>query len=123
MLDTDCRLRQIGDYVNTYYVSFALRKNHSLFHKLADAMYKLADDGSIAQILHSYPELSGQCKARRKLSISKSRMQLSVTELKGLFLIVGVVLASALIWEIVLNIYCMLQLKFIDHKIDPHAKK
>ena len=118
MLDADCRLRQIGEFVNTYYVSFALRKNHPLFHQLADAMYKLADDGSIAQILNSYPELSGQCKA----SNSKSRMQLSVTEMKGLFLIVGIVLALALIWEILVNIYRMLQLKFNNLKIDSLQK-
>ena len=111
MLDAECRLRQIGNFVNTYYVGFALRRNHPLFNQLADAMHKLTDDGSIAQILHSYPELSGRCKARGTVPFSPSRKQLSVTELKGLFLIVNTVLALALFWEMLVNIYCKLQHK------------
>ena len=121
MLDTKCQLRQIGEYVNTYYVSFAMRKQHPLFDQLADAMRKLTDDGSIAQILHSYPELSGQCKARGTTPFSKSRMQLSVTELKGLFVIVGIVLALAVLWEVLMNIYLRVQLRYSTQKINSLA--
>ena len=112
MLDTECCLRQIGDYLKAYYVGFAMRKGHPLFHQLATAMRKLMDDGSIAQILHSYPELSGQCRARGMVPFSKHTHQLSVTELRGLFFLVSVMLAMALIWEILSIAYRKLLIKF-----------
>ena len=122
MLDTECCLRQIGDYIKAYYVGFAMRKGHPLFHQLATAMRKLMDDGSIAQILHSYPELSGQCRARGMAPFSKHTHQLSVTELRGLFVLVSVMLAMALIWEVLASGYRKLLIKFHTNDTQPFTK-
>ena len=96
LLDTKCRLRRIGQSLNHYFVSFALRKDHSLLQPLTAAMRKLIDEGSVSKILRDYPQLSGICGGRGKEPSTSTQHQLSAFEFQGLFLLVGLMLFLAL---------------------------
>ena len=96
LLDTKCRLRRIGQPLNHYFVSFALRKEHSLLQPLTAAMRKLIDEGAVSKILRDYPQLSGICGGTGKEPSASAQHQLSAFEFQGLFLLVCIMLLLAL---------------------------
>ena len=102
MLDTDCRLRQIGHHLNTYYVSFAMRKGHPMFQALATGMQRMIEEGTVDDIIQEYPQLTGWCKANEK-NHKEAHQSLSFMELRGLFLVIGIMLfiafCKAVIWK------------------------
>ena len=113
LLDTKCQLRQIGQYLNSYYMSFALPKGHPIYEPLAKTLRLLNENGKIAQIMQSHPELSGVCRRRSNgPSSSTLPQQLTVFELRGLFMVAGGVLAAAFGLTLCIRIISELKKKF-----------
>ena len=91
--DKYCDVIAINGYLNTYPISFALSKNHPLLAEMTRAMVTIQNNGKLNQILRHYEQF--QCGTKKK---EKTPASLFVSDVAGLFCVVGLKLVFAILW-------------------------
>ena len=92
----NCQIRVIGGYINTIPISLALAPNHRLFANLSRAMLKIHQNGRVNNIFDQYEKY--QCAQEK--SNEETPQPLQPKDIAGLFVVVVIKLAMAVVWGI-----------------------
>ena len=91
-----CHMTVLGGYINTIPISFALAPNHGLFTNLSRAMLKIHQNGKLNNIFERFEKY--QCPQEK--SNEESPKPLQPKDITGLFVVVVIKLAMAVVWGI-----------------------